>query len=440
MQWQNDEERASLLRDAYIFDNPHPFGSKDTLDRPPESLTQAYHDIHLRIHPYYRRMLYDNNYYDIFILDTQGNLIYSVYKELDYATKFTLQGRYGNSGLGKAFRAAMANPMEVNEIPWEPYEPSYGALASFVATGVQDVNGVTIGVFCIQLPPEARSTELAGRRRADPPAEGYGASKDAVWQYGYEVENGPLKWARYVPSCIGFTQSPINIEECQLTRRDQNKLFPTWHFTKDLKIENNGHALVVNGIKDSFTMFEGERYEVMQFHFHAGSEHLLHGEQYPLELHIVHTKDGRPALVIGLLFDVGAENVDLTSLYFGDERRIPKRAGQASDLEYPFNPVHFMPYNKNYYSYDGSLTTPPCTEGLRWIVMQSRMSASAKQVASFPFKNNFRNPQPLLGRPVYFFSEQDRYLYKTVAGSAGALHVMWALVLSAAALSLGLLQ
>jgi len=427
---ENDAERGDLLREAYIFDNPFPFGSKDSMDRPPATLTQAYHDIHLKHHPYYRQMLYDNNYYDIFILDTKGNLVYSVYKELDYGTNFQLNGRYGNSGLGKAFRAAMANPDVVNEIPWEPYEPSYGALASFVATGIMDdVTNIPIGVFCIQLPPEARAT-VGGRRRAAPAAP----SNAGGFHWGYGIENGPQKWPLHEPQCIGYTQSPIVIEECLLSRRSKNKMFPNWKFTQDLAIENNGYTLVVNGLKDSYTEFEGVRYDAVQFHFHAASEHLLHGEQYPFEMHIVHTRRDpvdnldKPALVIGIIFDIGAENVDLSSLFFGD-KDMPKIQGHKQPLKFPFNPVHFMPYNKNYYTYDGSLTTPPCTEGLRWVVMQSNMYLSAQQLATFPFRNNFRNPQPMLGRPVYFLSQQDQYLYQTVAGSASALHFAWSLVI-----------
>merc|ERR1711924_199686 len=73
------------------------------------------------------------------------------------------------------------------------------------------------------------------------------------------------------------------------------------------------------------------------------------------------------------------------------DKDMPKIQGHKQPLKFPFNPVHFLPYNKNYYTYDGSLTTPPCTEGLRWVVMQSNMYLSAQQLATFPFRNNFRN-------------------------------------------------
>merc|ERR1712216_468492 len=121
-----------------------------------------------------------------------------------------------------------------------------------------------------------------------------------------------------------------------------------------------------------------------------------------------------------------------TALHFGNEKAIPRRAGQEMALEFPFNPVHFMPYNKNYYAYDGSLTIPPCTEGIKWVVMQSTMSASSQQIATFPYRTNYRNPQPLYGRPVYFLSQKDQYQYHTVTtSSSSTVHVSWALVVLA---------
>jgi len=285
--------------------------------------------------------------------------------------------------------------------------------------------------------PAAAPAGGGHRRRAGaPPAT---STKKGAFQFGYDVSNGPLKWAYHVPGCIGYTQSPIDLNECALHRRTKNKMFPRWKFTPNLKVLNNGHSLIVNGIKDSYTEFEGTSYQAEYFHFHSGSEHLLHSEQYPLELQVVHTLNGKPALVVAVIFDVGEENADLSLLYFGDEKNIPKRAGQETNIEFPFNPVHFMPYNKNYYSYDGSLTTPPCSEGVKWVVMQSTMSASSNQLSTFPFRTNFRNPQPLYGRPVYFMSQKDQYLYKTVTtGSSGIVHMSWALVLGTVASLLGL--
>jgi len=150
-----DAERLLSLQVAYITLNPHPAGSKDILDVAPGD--EVYHAVHLKYHPTYRAILYDKNYYDIFMLDTEGNCIYSVYKELDYATNFLPNGpgEWKDSGLGEAFVAAMGNPDSVNIIDWKPYGPSAGALASFLSTGVRDVSGMIIGVYCTQMPPES---------------------------------------------------------------------------------------------------------------------------------------------------------------------------------------------------------------------------------------------------------------------------------------------
>eukprot|EP00930_Biecheleria_cincta_P052351 TRINITY_DN375_c1_g1_i9.p1 TRINITY_DN375_c1_g1~~TRINITY_DN375_c1_g1_i9.p1 ORF type:complete len:515 (-),score=82.41 TRINITY_DN375_c1_g1_i9:184-1683(-) len=117
---------------------------------------ESYHDAHRKWHPIYRKTLYDRGYYDIFIFDTNGDMIYSVYKESDYATNFKASGNgpWKDSGLGNAFEAAMASPDEVHYIDWKPYGPSGDAPAAFFATGLRDKDGVLIGVYSIQLPPE----------------------------------------------------------------------------------------------------------------------------------------------------------------------------------------------------------------------------------------------------------------------------------------------
>lgn len=145
--------RLLSLQIRYILLNPHPTGQKDKLNfaEGPET----YHEVHRKYHPTYRALLYEKNYYDIFFLDVEGNCIYSVYKELDYATNFAENGggEWKESGLGDAFRAAMKSPHEVNYIDWKPYGPSNGALASFLSVGVHRGEKM-VGVFCTQLPPE----------------------------------------------------------------------------------------------------------------------------------------------------------------------------------------------------------------------------------------------------------------------------------------------
>ena len=114
-----------------------------------------YHEVHRKWHPVYRSLLYDRNYYDIFVFDLNGDMVYSVYKKMDYATNFAQDGpgQWKTSGLGDAYRAAIANPDVVSYVDWRPYGPSAGALAAFLSTGIRDNNANLIGVYSTQLPP-----------------------------------------------------------------------------------------------------------------------------------------------------------------------------------------------------------------------------------------------------------------------------------------------
>ncbi|MEQ8584854.1 MAG: methyl-accepting chemotaxis protein [Thalassobaculaceae bacterium] len=140
---------TQALQAAYITDNPNPTGQKDELDR--AEGPEGYHETHAHFHPWYRTFLRAKGFYDIFLFDTNGNLVYTVFKELDYATNFN-DGEYAESGLGRVYREALANPGEVAFDDFEPYAPSYGAPASFIAKAVIDNFGTTIGVLAFQMP------------------------------------------------------------------------------------------------------------------------------------------------------------------------------------------------------------------------------------------------------------------------------------------------
>ena len=142
-------DKAKTLQLAYITNNPHPVGSKDELDRAAGPMT--YHVVHERYHSHFRSLIRSQGYYDLFLINLQGDCIYTVFKELDYATNL-LSGEWALSGLGKAFRAALATPNKVHQVDFEPYAPSYGALASFIVTGVRDSAGVLQGVLGLQVP------------------------------------------------------------------------------------------------------------------------------------------------------------------------------------------------------------------------------------------------------------------------------------------------
>ncbi|MEM8647399.1 MAG: methyl-accepting chemotaxis protein, partial [Pseudomonadota bacterium] len=139
------------LQKLYIEDNPHPTGEKEKLDAASDG--SFYSATHARYHPYVRAFLQDRGYYDIFLIDPHGNLIYSVFKELDYATNL-LNGKWAKSDLGEAFRLARANPKADYHafLDFKPYGPSHGAPASFISTPLLGDGGELLGVLAFQMP------------------------------------------------------------------------------------------------------------------------------------------------------------------------------------------------------------------------------------------------------------------------------------------------
>jgi len=144
-------DQKATLQSAYITDNPHPTGQKESLDR--AEADTSYNTTHARYHPWFRTFLREREYYDIFLFDLSGNLIYTVFKELDYATNLET-GEYRTTDLGNAFRAAKNSGTEgsLHFFDFEPYAPSHGAPASFISTPVFDTGGKKIGVLVFQMP------------------------------------------------------------------------------------------------------------------------------------------------------------------------------------------------------------------------------------------------------------------------------------------------
>ncbi|PLX37036.1 MAG: methyl-accepting chemotaxis protein [Hyphomicrobiales bacterium] len=148
------------LKAAYVEKNPNPVGSKHLLDR---AETGSHYDtVHAKYHPWFRALQQDSGYYDVFLFDTEGNLVYSVFKEADYATNFAADkgGEWANTDLGNVFRAALKAGNENGKDPiafedFEAYGPSSGAAASFIAYPVQDADGKTLGVLAFQMPVDA---------------------------------------------------------------------------------------------------------------------------------------------------------------------------------------------------------------------------------------------------------------------------------------------
>ncbi|NPA57876.1 MAG: carbonic anhydrase family protein [Aquificae bacterium] len=198
--------------------------------------------------------------------------------------------------------------------------------------------------------------------------------------WSYHGETGPEHWGdlkeEYIMCKIGKNQSPVD-----LNRIVEAEL-------KDLKIDykagavsivNNGHTIKVSYEPGSYIEVDGIKFELKQFHFHAPSEHKIKGKQYPFEAHFVHAdKDGNLA-VIGVVFKEGKPNPVIEKLW----NSMPTEIGKEVKLAHKVNAYNLLPKEKDYYRYSGSLTTPPCSEGVRWIVMEEELEMSKEQIEKF---------------------------------------------------------
>ncbi len=148
---QMGENAEANLQRLYITDNPHPTGEKENLDAATDG--SFYSNMHAQYHSSFRTFLRSRGYYDIFLFDTDGNLVYTVFKELDYATNLNT-GEWKDSDLGNAFRAALeaGRANDISFFDFKPYAPSYGAPASFISTPVMDTDGNVMGVLAFQMP------------------------------------------------------------------------------------------------------------------------------------------------------------------------------------------------------------------------------------------------------------------------------------------------
>ena len=149
----------SRLQQLYIAQNPHPSGSRGQLDAAQDG--SAYSTYHAALHPWFRTLRQTRDYYDVFLLDNEGNLVYSVTKEADFATNM-VTGQWRESDLAKAFQSALRiqNGKDVAFFDFRPYAPSNGVPASFIAAPVFDTNGQTIGVLAFQMPIDRINTIL----------------------------------------------------------------------------------------------------------------------------------------------------------------------------------------------------------------------------------------------------------------------------------------
>jgi carbonic anhydrase len=225
---------------------------------------------------------------------------------------------------------------------------------------------------------------------------------DEVHWSHHSGEDGPENWANLCEgfsACGGSSQSPIDIKtELVTVNPDLPELLFDYGFSH-VNIINNGHTVQFNTDAGSNLSVNDKSYELLQFHYHALSEHTINGEHSALEVHFVNRHSDNDLSVIGAMIEEGSEN----SLFAEYLDKFPTKGEAFIAEEDSINLMSLLPESKAYYYYKGSLTTPPCSEVVSWYVLKEPIKASAEQIEQFSaiLNNNYRPVQALNGREIF---------------------------------------
>jgi carbonic anhydrase len=190
----------------------------------------------------------------------------------------------------------------------------------------------------------------------------------------------------------GQSQSPINITNDSIVATSGLEKIEFNYTARANSIINNGHTIQVNFDGGSSIKIDGIEFELKQFHFHTPSENNIDSKSFPLEAHFVHaSKDGKLA-VVALMFEDGKKNLVLEKLW----SKMPSKAGESNVCKMQVQGIDtLLPTNRDYYRFSGSLTTPPCSEGVRWLVMKDYSTISKEQVEQFLHAVHHENNRPI---------------------------------------------
>jgi carbonic anhydrase len=216
----------------------------------------------------------------------------------------------------------------------------------------------------------------------------------------YEGKEGPEFWGKlssdYMSCDLGRNQSPINIDK---TVQAVLKPLKTFQRFPASDVVNNGHTIQVNFKPGNMVVLDTVLYHLRQMHFHSPSENTIRGKSYPLEAHFVHEDAKGNLTVVAVMFEEGKANDALTRVW----QQMSAEINMPSPLKSRVVPSELSPQSSGYYRYSGSLTTPPCSEGVSWIVMKTPMTASKTQIDAFKnvvHHDNNRPVQALNGRMI----------------------------------------
>jgi carbonic anhydrase len=210
--------------------------------------------------------------------------------------------------------------------------------------------------------------------------------------WGYSGEGAPSHWAELDPgfaACSsGKSQSPIDLPR---SAKGGNKPLVFDYHQGGTKIFNNGHTVQVEYAPGSTLDVGGHAYELKQFHFHAPSENTIAGKHFPMEVHLVHADKQGHLAVVAVMFTQGKPNAFVETLW----ANMPAGESEEHPFAHALDAAALLPPGRHYYRFEGSLTTPPCSEGVTWIVLSQPVTVSKQQLAAFMHTMGFANNRPV---------------------------------------------
>ena len=210
--------------------------------------------------------------------------------------------------------------------------------------------------------------------------------------WGYAGNVGPEHWGALAPAyercASGRNQSPIDLKGFVAANLKPIR----FHYaTNAMEVHNNGHTVQANYTPGSTIELDGHVFELKQFHFHAPSENRISSKIFPLEGHLVHADSAGNLAVVSVMFVEGKANATVATLW----KQMPSEEGEKVALTSEVNAAGLLPKKRAYYRYNGSLTTPPCSEGVWWLVLKEPVSVSQQQVEAFTKVMGHPNNRPV---------------------------------------------
>lgn len=225
----------------------------------------------------------------------------------------------------------------------------------------------------------------------------------AYWSYEEEtVLETPANVDSVYEACTkGEAQSPINIETTRIEETNKAEDIAINYEEDSFSLLNDGYTIkAIAETKNNSIIVGGEDFKLMEIHFHNPSEHQLEGSHYEMEAHLVHKNNEGELAVVGLFIENGEMNTVLSDMW----ALLPEEVTESYiAVDDPINLVNLLPTELNIFQYLGSLTTPPCTEGVQWYIIEQPIQMSNEQIFQFAniFSNNSRPIQSMNNRKVY---------------------------------------